>query len=119
MSDFVSSSIVTGALGDFFLQGISKSHAEWGFKSYFKQHGFFESIFIASGMMALFSLLYVSYYPGPIDIYMVFLYGGFLDILFRYSRIMPSLDAYYDNVNPFLTFVWGGIPFVIADYFLR
>jgi hypothetical protein len=43
------------------------------------------------------------------------LYGGLFDVAFRQFRLMPSLDDYYKALHPVESFVWGGIPLVIAN----
>lgn len=116
MSSFISNSLLTGAFGDIALQNITKDD-RFGLDTYFSIHGSLESVFIATGMMGIFSLLYQSFFPGQVDNLIVFIYGGLLDLFFRHTRIMPTLNSYYNNVSPPVTFIWGGIPFLIANYF--
>jgi hypothetical protein len=46
----------------------------------------------------------------------IFIYGGVLDLLFRYGRIFPSLDGYYEALPIWLSFIYGGLPFLIPRY---
>jgi hypothetical protein len=74
-----------------------------------------ESLFIAGGLVVgaqeLFELL-----PIEDNDLNIFIYGGVLDLLFRYGRIFPSLDGYYEALPVWLSFIYGGIPFLIPRY---
>jgi hypothetical protein len=120
-------SILTGFFGDAFLQilarqGIGKC-GSWGLKPYFKQHGTAESLFIAGGMMGLFYTLYAI--TGlPFEIHWLSLYAVLIDFLFRYTRLFPSLDKYYQCQSIWRTTTIGGIvpmliPFIIYKAIYR
>ena len=112
----VSISCLTGFFGDASLQILSRfmgGPTGWGLKAYFKQHGSPEALFIASGMMALFYVIYLSLFNFPAVWYWLALYGIVLDLLFRKLRIFPSLDGYYKALNYFESALWGAIPMML------
>ena len=104
-----------GVIGDFALQTIVRYRGNFaGLKDYFKQHNMFESLMIAGGLMCLLAKLYVM--TGlPLNNYYLFIYGGLWDLAFRYLRLMPSLDGYYEALNHVQSFIWGGIPMLIPN----
>lgn len=109
--NFVAASLVTGFVGDAVLQLISGE--KWGLAPYFQQHGKVESLFIASGMMGIFSLLYVS--AGlPLTVLPLFIYGVLLDFAFRFLKLAPSLGTYYQVQPVPVSAFWGGAPFIMA-----
>ena len=113
----VSKYFIVGALGDISLQMYISNYGDVaGLEEYFKQHGTNESIVIAGGLMAMakFVFLALGLPNKPIP---NFLFGGCVDIAFRYGHIFPSLEGYYTSMNPFESFVWGGIPMVIPFIF--
>jgi hypothetical protein len=111
--NIISISILTGFFGDALLQIlVHYGIGDWGLKKYFKQHGRAESMFIASGMMGLFFLLYVNL-GLPLNLQYLAVYGILLDLLFRELNIFPSLKGYYKSLNYFWSAVWGIIPMIL------
>ena len=113
MNNIITIATMTGFFGDLSLQFLSRYGTGWGLRPYFQQHGPAEALCIASGMMALFYILYVDVLKLPPNIYYLALYGVILDLLFRKFRIFPSLDGYYRHLNYFWSAVWGIIPMII------
>ena len=115
--DFKTKSAITGFFGDIGLQLIIQKKGDLaGLKEYFKQHGQVESVSIATGLM--FSVGYIYELTGlPTNIIYLGIYGASLDVLFRTSRIMPSLDSYYKALNPIQSMIWGAIPLIIPSLF--
>ena len=107
----------TGFIGDLLLQiATSKGLIDDFLKSYFKQHGVFESACIGGGMMTLFYILFI--YSGlEFNYKNLIIYGIILDLLFRELNIFPSLKEYYIYLNYFWSAVWGAIP-IILPYFI-
>jgi hypothetical protein len=116
----------TGFIGDALLQIItsrrvasgSQTKYDWGLKEYFKQHGRAEALFIASGMLTLFYILYVSVIDVDktsfkANLLYLTIYGILLDLLFRKLNIFSSLKGYYKSLNYFWSAVWGIIPMLI------
>jgi hypothetical protein len=90
----------------------------WGLVPYFAQHGRAESMTIAGGMMALFYALYAL--AGlPWTYACLALYGILLDLLFRWTRIYPSLDPYYRHLGYAASAFWGAIPMMLPLLFHR
>jgi len=107
--DIVSTSFLVGFFGDASLQILSPifgGKTGWGLTPYFKQHGRAESLFIAGGMMALFYMIYVYIFKLPLNYVYLAIYGIILDLLFRWFRIFPSLDGYYEYLNYFWSGFW-------------
>lgn len=111
-----------GVAGDAALQLLSQTPfgEDWGLTQYFKIHGPVGAMFIAGSMMYMFTW-FISAVSGPTpDYFIVFMYGVLLDVLFRVTRIMPTLDGYYTALSPLTTMIWGGIPavlpFMVLDY---
>lgn len=120
MANFVQTAVFVGVAGDATLQTIvnnSDDANKFGLKTYFEQHGSLESLFIAGGMMGLFSALY-KYIDPEFNTKGLIAYGAILDIIFRFFRetIMPSLDDYYKHFNAIQTIVFAIIPFLMAKY---
>lgn len=114
----VETALLVGALGDASLQAIVKSSSEknkFGLLTYFEQHGTAESIFTAAGMMGVFTALYDVIDPSMMSGGLM-AYGTLLDLIFRYARIMPSLDDYYKKFNPLSTIAFAIIPFFMVKY---
>ena len=115
----VAISSVVGFLGDASLQVLCQhmgGPTGWGLKEYFQQHGSAESMFIASGMMSLFYIFYLSillWGKYPITWFGLAVYGIVLDFLFRKTMIFESLKGYYNHLNYFWSAVWGAIPLVL------
>lgn len=107
---------IVGVIGDGLLQGIVKNSDEenkWGLKSYFNQHGSLESITIAGGMLYVFIQLY-KYFDPKLNITGLAIYGGILDLIFRYFNIFPSLKDYYEKQPIPISMIWGAIPLVLV-----
>lgn len=115
-------SFFVGFFGDILLQTTIKIIPEnkdiAGLRPYFKQHGRIESVFIASGLMFLAAYIF-QLTKFKLNYINLFLFGGFLDILFRFFRIFPSLDTYYIAMNPVESFIWAGIPMIIPLFILN
>jgi len=110
---FVEACVITGFFGDIGLQILNTGN--WGLDGYFSQHGNPVAPFIAAGMMGIFGTLWNKYNKDePPTIKQAMIYGGILDLLFRFLRPMSSLDGYYGAMPIWLSFIWGGIPFVMA-----
>ena len=116
VNKLVSIACLTGFVGDALLQILTTKlggPTGWGLKSYFKQHGSSEALFIAGGMLAIFFIIYLDILNLPITWYYLALYGIILDLMFREWCIFPSLDGYYKALNYFWSAFWGAIPMVI------
>lgn len=113
--------ILTGFLGDAFLQMLTRLNVgqcgSWGLKYYFDKQGSAESLFTAAGMMGLFYTLYAL--TGlPWEAPLLAVYAVLIDVIFRYTRLFPSLDKYYRCQSILRTTTIGGIvpmliPFLI------
>jgi hypothetical protein len=104
---------LTGFIGDGLLQLlVSQNVGDWGLGSYFSQHGRFESMFIAAGMMTLFYGIYIAL-KLPLKLEYLALYGIILDLIFRLTGLFPSLKSYYKHLNYFWSGIWGIIPMII------
>ncbi len=111
---FTTASFITGFLGDLFLQSFSSQQkARWGLNSYFKTHRSLESMFIAAAMMVFFSFIYQKMDPS-LSFVGISLYAIVLDLFFRFSHIMPTLDEYYNRLPWYVTFLWAILPFWMA-----
>jgi hypothetical protein len=111
MVSWTEACLLTGFLGDAGLQILDDGN--WGLTQYFRTHGRVESLFIAAGMMGVFGSFYLL--AGfPLAILPLLLYGGVLDLLFRYTMLAGSLEGYYQAMPVWLSFLWGGIPFLLA-----
>lgn len=112
--DLKTKSFFIGLLGDFILQQIVKYRGNFaGLRDYFGQHGILESMMIGAGIMFIATYVYEQLKLPLTPIYL-FIYGGILDILFRYLNLMPSLEhTYYSALNPIQSFIWGGIPMLM------
>jgi len=113
---------LTGFFGDFLLQVLTKTtlggSTGWGLKEYFKQHGKAESLFIASGMMTLFYVMYLTpsllgYKFLPLSLIGLAIFGIVLDFIFRKTELFPSLKGYYNHLNYFWSAFWGAVPMMI------
>ena len=112
--DITTKAFFIGIIGDATLQLIVKIKGNFaGLKGYFEQHGIFESMCIAGGIMFIATYLYKQM-KLPLTIPYLFIYGGILDILWRQLNLMPSLEhTYYDALNPIQSFIWGSIPMLL------
>ena len=100
----------TGFIGDAILQitGIGNN----GLASYFQQHGRAESLFIAGGMMTGFYSIFLLF-KIPLTFLNLALFGVIIDLLFRKTRIFPSLDGYYEMLNYGWSAFWMALPMCI------
>ena len=104
---------ITGFFGDIFLQYVQSNVMDIGLNSYFKVHGKLESMLIAGGLMAGLILPF-QIFKIPITLTTMAIYGTGLDFIFRYARIMPSLDEYYKHNGIAVTSIIGGaIPMML------
>ena len=120
----LSISSLTGFLGDALLQFLTKNmglggQSGWGLKSYFKQHGSIEALFVASGMMSLFYVFYLFILGLQPTLYSLAIYGIILDLLFRKTMWFPSLKGYYNHLNYFWSAFWGAIPMILPLLILQ
>jgi hypothetical protein len=110
-------SCVIGFVGDALLQVGTKLNlggpTGWGLKPYFKQHGSVESLFIAGGMMTIFYVIYLYLLPFQVNYINLAIYGIVLDLIFRKTRLFPSLDGYYKHLNYFWSGFWGAVPLMM------
>lgn len=107
--------LITGIVGDFILQMITKYHPAGNFaglKDYFNIHGSVESLFIAGGMLAFFGLMMDILIINK-SIVNLIIVGAVLDIIFRFYRLFPSLDGYYAALSIPNSIIWGSIPMVM------
>jgi hypothetical protein len=123
--DLVSISFLVGFFGDLTLQIASPrigGPTGWGLTPYFKQHGKAESLFIAGGMMALFFIIYLYIFRLKPNYLYLAIYGIILDLLFRWFRIFPSLDGYYEYLNYFWSGFWQAfsmiLPLLVSQFIL-
>jgi preprotein translocase subunit SecG len=112
----VATAAVVGLVGDATLQVLVANgfggSSGWGLKSYFEQHGRAEAMCVAAGMMAIFFVIYLVL-KLPLTIPALALYGVLLDLIFRVTRLFPSLDGYYAHLNYFESAIWGAIPMIL------
>jgi hypothetical protein len=118
--EYNKSAFIVGMIGDALLQLIvhySPTGDFAGLKSYFHQHGIFESLLIAGGMLYFFGILL-----DLVNIQKTYLnlsiYGTILDILFRKFRLFPSLDGYYGALTPLQSIIWAIIPIILPKIVL-
>jgi hypothetical protein len=113
-------SCLTGFFGDLGLQLLTSlgfgGTSGWGLHVYFQQHGRAEALFVAAGMMTLFYVLYW-FTALPWTYLYLAIYGVILDLLFRYGRIFPSLDGYYNALSIVESALWGAIPMMLPLFF--
>lgn len=112
--DLTTKAFFIGMIGDAILQIIVKMKGNFaGLKGYFEQHGIFESMCIAGGIMFISTYIYKQL-KLPLKLVPLFIYGGILDILWRQLNLMPSLEhTYYAALNPVQSFIWGSIPMMM------
>lgn len=116
----ISVACLTGFIGDATLQlAVKNSVGDWGLKSYFKQHGPAESLFIAGGMMTLFYVLYIYALRLPLQWQYLVVYGIVLDYIFRKTMVFESLQGYYRHLNYFWSAFWGAIPMLIPFVIMK
>lgn len=105
-----------GFIGDLSLQILTNymgGKSGWGLKKYFLLHGVGESLFIASGMMAIFYMIYIYVLKIPLTVLNLAIYGVILDVIFRFFKVFISLDGYYGYLNIIESAFWGALPMVI------
>lgn len=109
---------IVGVVGDAILQILVQTPygEKWGLNKYFQLHGPIASLLIAGGMMYLFVGVFRLSFGSTPSYALTFLYGMMLDVIFRITRIMPSLDGYYEALTPIMSMIWGGIPAVIPFF---
>lgn len=106
-----------GGSGDLILQFSTKylhmgGKTGWGLLPYFAQHGVWESVTIAAGMLTTFYAFYALFGLKWTYARMV-VYGIVLDFVFRTLNIYPSLRPYYKHMTYFWSAVWGAIPMIL------
>ncbi len=114
----ISIACFTGFIGDAMLQALTKfwgmgGKTGWGLIEYFRLHGAAESMFIASGMMTLFYVLYLVVFGFPAKWYYLGIYGIVLDLIFRKTMLFSSLTGYYKQLNYFWSGFWGAVPMMM------
>ena len=114
----ISIACFTGFIGDAMLQALTKfwgmgGKTGWGLIEYFRLHGAAESMFIASGMMTLFYVLYLVVFGFPAKWYYLGIYGIIIDLIFRKTMLFSSLTGYYQQLNYFWSGFWGAIPMIM------
>lgn len=110
-------SFFIGFFGDAILQLITYFRGDIaGLKKYFQIHGSFEALLIAGGIMFISTYVFMAL-KLKFSYAILFLYGGILDLLWRYLRLMKSLDSYYEALDPITSFIWGGIPMILIKLF--
>jgi hypothetical protein len=121
--DVVSLACVTGFAGDALLQTGVKLNmggpTGWGLKDYFKQHGAVEALFIPGGMLTIFFVIYIYVLQLPLTYTNVAVYGIIIDLIFRKTRLFPSLDKYYEYFDYLGSAVWIAIPMMIPLFLLK
>ena len=112
--ELVAAAAIVGFVGDATLQLLVKNtDFNWGLRTYFAQHGWAESLFLAAGMLAIFFAAYIYGTGLPVTLVTMAIYGVLLDLLFRETMVFPSLQGYYDHLNYFWSAVWGAIPMML------
>jgi hypothetical protein len=114
----ISISCLTGFIGDAAFQTFTKfgsisDKSGWGLAEYFRQHGSAESMFIASGMMTLFYVLYLVIFGLPAKWYYLAIYGIIIDLIFRKTMLFSSLKGYYNEINYFWSGLRAAIPMMM------
>ena len=114
----ISIACFTGFIGDAMLQALTKfwnmgGKTGWGLIEYFRLHGAAESMFIASGMMTMFYVLYLVVFGFPAKWYYLGIYGIILDLIFRKTMLFSSLKGYYQQLNYFWSAFWGAVPMIM------
>ena len=112
--NFSQKAFLVGVVGDLALQSfINNKNDLANLEQYFIQHGPLESATIAGGLMYAVSKVY-ELSELPLQPVPLFLYGGFLDIIFRQFHLYPSLNkTYYQALTPIQSWFWGGVPLVL------
>jgi len=98
--DFLKAGLLTGFLGDIFLQVIQPS----GLMSYFREQGPLISVLKASLLTGFWSGVFGSF--SPTQPQFILLSGG-IDLVYRefYPQIYPSLKGYYESYPWYQTLV--------------
>ena len=114
----ISIACFTGFIGDAAFQTFTKfesisDKSGWGLAEYFRQHRSAESMFIASGMMTLFYVLYLVIFGLPAKWYYLAIYGIIIDLIFRKTMLFSSLKGYYNEINYFWSGLRAAIPMMM------
>jgi len=111
--NFKEIAFLVGIFGDLILQIWVKIQGNVvGLKSYFIQHGKIESLLLAGGLM-VFVISIFELTNLKINYFNLWMYGGFIDLLMREFRLLPSLDEYYSVLDYFQSWVLGGLPMIL------
>jgi hypothetical protein len=105
---------LTGFFGDAFLQVLTANGQSPGLVPYFRQHGSFEALFLASGLMTVFFIVYQLFFP--VDYVYLILFGVGTDLLWRWGNLFPSLEGYYKYYSVFETCVYMAASMVLPVY---
>jgi preprotein translocase subunit SecG len=106
---------IVGFFGDGILQLLSRytsfgGDSSWGLKDYFIQHGVGESLCIATGLLAMFFIVYRFVLKFPTKWYYLVICSVILDFIFRKFTLFSSLDGYYAYFNNFWSAVGAALP---------
>lgn len=117
-NDLIALAVLVGFFGDLGLQVMTKQWGMggptgWGLLPYFEQHGTYEALFVAAGMMGLFYVMYQYLFGLPYTALGLSIFGIVLDLIFRYTRLFPSLDGYYRSLNHFWSAFWAVVPMLL------
>jgi hypothetical protein len=106
---------LVGVVGDITLQLIVYNQGNFaGLKSYFNQHSPFENVILAGGIMQASKIIFdlTSIHNSYINLFM---FGCVVDLAFRYGRLFPSLDEFYETLPVWLSASWGGICMILPE----
>lgn len=90
-----------------------------GLAGYFKKHGEIESMFIAAGVMAMLYIVYLDVLRLPLSWWSLALYGIIADLIFRWFRVLPSLDGFYSQLGYVQTAVFGAVIPMWLPFFIK
>jgi uncharacterized membrane protein len=113
-------SIFAGFIGDGIWQVIAKLGYSPALVEYFRHQGSVEAMFTAAGIMGILYTLYAL--TGlPFKIQYLAAYGIIIDLIARYTGIMPSLKTHYKILkNPVETaLLAGAVPFILPLLVLK
>ena len=107
---------IVGVVGDIALQAIVESRGDLvGLKPYFEKHGRAESVTIAGGVMYGTTYLFQQTGFAETD-FNLFVFGGVIDLMFRYGNIYPTLKPYYKALSVPESIFWAGFPLIVARH---
>lgn len=113
---FIIACTYTGFIGDAVLQLVANYRGDLaGLNAYFKQHGRIESLFIATGIMALCGIIWITF-AGQLwnSFIAIAIYGFVLDVIWRQFNLFPSLNStLYAQTTQIESGIWGSISIVI------